>query len=311
MTNLPSQPAPGPCEPFLPLLIDHLDGRLAEEDAGRLERHLASCPACRAELHELEATWALLGRLPAGEPGPAVRERFASLRSEVDHEPAWPTPGVRSSRHADWRHLLPRLAAAGLLLATGFLAGRLGGGGADGTELAKLRSEVHTLTGLVSLSLLDQGSAAARLQGVSFGRRLADADEQVHEALLRTATADPSATVRAAAVEALGPAATRPEVRRTLVGRLEEGETSPLVQIALIDCLLADGGPGSTADPTEAAALLALLERERGSVVDPDGLDSGGVDPTQLDSERLAPSPGARLDPAVRDYLERRLATRS
>ncbi len=87
----------------------HLAARAAGEDlpgAEALDRHLADCAACRAEL----ASWtALSGRLGADLPAPDPSRR-ARLRA-----------ATRS-------HLLPRLAAvaAGLLLALGILLTRSG-----------------------------------------------------------------------------------------------------------------------------------------------------------------------------------------
>ncbi len=56
--------APGPCAAWEPLLLDRAAGELDAEAGHRLEEHLASCAACRAEAAALSETLAL-AELPA------------------------------------------------------------------------------------------------------------------------------------------------------------------------------------------------------------------------------------------------------
>lgn len=325
----------------------------ASEDlrlAANLDRHLEGCAGCRAELAALTADWELLGRLPASEPGPEVAERFAALLAETRAEEARAAsgrdPGGAAHPFAHrapattpgWS--FPRLAAAGLIVAVGaFAVGRASVRQAVAPELAELRTEVRSLTGLVSLSLLDQGSASARLQGVSYGRRLGDSDPLVQEALLRTATTDPSASVRAAAIEALAGSTTyppsqldhqpteQPDVRQTLLAQLPD-DPSPLVQIAIIDLLLGPAPlPGRPAelgvdrgrrpgelDVATATRLLELASEGAiaGSGLDPHGTArSGDLRSGRSDTAGAEAAAHGGLDPTVRDYLRRRLATSS
>ncbi len=57
------------CPVYEPLLLDRAAGDLGEADAGRLERHLAGCPACRAEAEAvgLALSLAALPPVPAAE----------------------------------------------------------------------------------------------------------------------------------------------------------------------------------------------------------------------------------------------------
>ena len=67
------------------MLSDHIDGQLSPAQAQALEKHLAGCPACSAELDALRQTVALVKRLPrvAAPSGilAAVRFRIAADRS--------------------------------------------------------------------------------------------------------------------------------------------------------------------------------------------------------------------------------------
>jgi hypothetical protein len=174
---------------------------------------------------------------------------------------------------------LPRRALAqAALVAAALVAGVFAGagrwplaGGAPAAlgEIAGLRQEVRSLSQLVTISLLKQDSASERLRGVSFGRQAGGGDERVLGALLDTLSHDPDVNVRLAAVDALAPTVGRPMVRDQLLQEVAR-QSSPMVQIALIDVLLAHDRAGSS------QRLLDL-----------------GADPT--------------LDPTVRGYLRSRL----
>ncbi len=58
------------------LLSAYLDGELSAAEEARVKSHLAACPACRTEEHELTVSWGLLGSLQPIEPSPAFRARF-------------------------------------------------------------------------------------------------------------------------------------------------------------------------------------------------------------------------------------------
>lgn len=99
---------------------DEVRGELAallyEEEVearGALERHLASCDACRAELEEMRAAHALLSRWEA----PEATEDPAALAAEV--------AGRALRRRRRWRLVAPRLAgaAAAVLLVSLVAAG--------------------------------------------------------------------------------------------------------------------------------------------------------------------------------------------
>jgi hypothetical protein len=104
-------------------------------------------------------------------------------------------------------------------------------------ELAKVEAELASTKQLVVLSLLQQQSASARLEGVNFTTRDEQINPQVLSALLHTLRYDPSVDVRLAALDALSRHSAQPQVRSNIVNALQE-QQSPLVQVALIDQLV-------------------------------------------------------------------------
>ncbi len=53
-------------------MSEHIDGRLDPDRKAALDQHLGICPQCRQELHSLEATVAVLRRLPEVAPSRSI-----------------------------------------------------------------------------------------------------------------------------------------------------------------------------------------------------------------------------------------------
>ena len=107
-------------------------------------------------------------------------------------------------------------------------------------EIAELRADVETMSRVVTVSLLQHQSAAERLRAVSWSRR-AGSDDQVLAALLDSARSDPNVNVRLAAVDSLARYVDQSAVRSGLMETLEV-ETSPLVQLAVLEAVAGDEG---------------------------------------------------------------------
>jgi HEAT repeats/Putative zinc-finger len=251
------------CEQLNERLADYWAGALTEAERAAVEAHVATCAACRREAAELGETWRALGTLPDESPSPALEQRFtAMLDAWRDGERA--AAGSHASRDQDagarmlaWRGAPRRtssrfgawqpawqLAAAILLLVTGYAVGR---GQPDQAarhenqvarqEIGELRGELHGMREMVALSLMQQESAVERLRGVSFSQHIDAPSGTVLTALLDTLTHDPNPNVRLATIDALREFAGQERVRTGLVQALST-QPSPLVQIALIDAVV-------------------------------------------------------------------------
>ena len=243
---------------------DLLNDGLGAAEASRLRDHLHSCQACRDEFQELNETWTRLGILVEEQPGPGMRRDFYRQLESCQQE-------LAAGRLNGWRQrfsrVLPRWqfsapalrwAAAVLIVAFGFGSGFFIGLGkkADNGQLTALNREVDSLQQQVSLSLLSQPSASARLQGLAMTSRFQDPAPSLISALFETLNNDPSVNVRLSAVDALYLFADREPVRAALTSSLPR-QTSPLVQIALIDLLV------SLKEKRAAAALKKLLDDKK------------------------------------------------
>jgi hypothetical protein len=188
------------------------------------------------------------------------------MRARIDRLIA-SEPRVRA--RAPWVSRAERLLPFAAMLVLGITLGYVWGGG-EREDVAALRGEVANLHAAVAASLLEQSSVSARLRGVAYTRDLEQDGDAVTEALLHALREDPSVNVRLAAIEALLPQLSGSARQGELVSAVAT-QSSPLVQLSLIDALL----------------------------------DSGS-EPVRRELERLLNDP--RLDLPVRGYLRDRLA---
>jgi anti-sigma factor RsiW len=65
-----------PCRSLVELVTDYLEDALTDADRGRFEAHLTRCDACTTYVEQLQATVAVVGRLPPEALSPAVRARL-------------------------------------------------------------------------------------------------------------------------------------------------------------------------------------------------------------------------------------------
>ena len=244
------------CEETRKNIPELLSAELPAADAIRLKEHLNSCSSCWREWLELQETWTRLGILRQEQPGPELRRNFYQALEAAQRDlvagNGWRQKIARLL--PSWRPAAPalRLAAVSLVVAAGFGIGFFTGGRGESAKIERLGQEVDRLQQQMSLELLDQPSASARLQGVSLTSRVQDPAPSLIAALLDTLDNDPSVNVRLSAVDALYLFSGREEVRTALPASLSR-QTSPLVQIALIDLLV------SLREKQAAAALKKLL----------------------------------------------------
>jgi hypothetical protein len=223
------------CEDVHARLADHVAGTLSEPAEAEVERHIAQCAACAAERDGFAATWDRLGGLAADRvPSAAMRARFAATLDGFE-------ASIRPPRRAQaaW------LAAAAAMLIAGILIGRqTTTAPVDDGRLAELRGEVRALREMTAVALMQQASPSERLKGVTWTSRLEQPGAELAQVLLDTLMSDPNVSVRLAAVDALRRFGDREAVRRGALEALGQ-QSSPLVQIALIDLAAEVNGAGA------------------------------------------------------------------
>jgi hypothetical protein len=256
------------CETVQEKWTAQLAGELEPAERSEVEAHFESCPACAAEAELSARLWRELGEPAEAAPSARMRQRFGQWLADEASAAPLAFGGRRgggseaqeragAGARTGWeRRFLP--LAAMLLLGLGL--GYLGFGRSEG-DVAELKREVGDLHEMVALSLLERGSVSERLQGVAYGRDLSaggaraaggpqageGGDDRIAAALFARLIEDPNVNVRLAALEALRPAADRPDYRGRLVAAVSR-QDSPLVALSLVDLLLESGSPAARRD---------------------------------------------------------------
>jgi hypothetical protein len=259
------------CQRVQDNFIDHQDGTLPPTESAALRAHLASCPACQREWSALQEMTRKLDALPATEePSPRLREQFYAMLETHQREADTVSPFALAKSQIDrfFAALLPstptlQFAGALAVLALGLFTGARYLRPADPVpvvdviaqkKIADLEAQVKDVGSLVAASLLQQKSTSERLQTVLATMDLKSPDRRVLTDLVGALALDPSVNVRLSAIEALTPHAGQEVVRNGLLANLPR-ETSPLVQVAMIELLSAVREPA-------AAPVFERLSRE-------------------------------------------------
>jgi hypothetical protein len=233
-------------------------GSLEPAAAEAAADHLRECASCRDSAAELSGLWHGLDQLTPEAPPARLRHRVDDLiegfDAAADQGPHQGPGRATWDGGARWRGgpILSLAAALLVGLAIGWWLPRSLDPGHP--SIAGLHQEVAELQRLIALGLLQQDSAVARLQGVSYSARDGRLDPELVPVLIETLRSDPNVNVRLAALDALAPSAGRREIRTAVADSLPE-QHSPLVQIAVVDLLCeVDGAPSRR-------AIELLLER--------------------------------------------------
>lgn len=241
------------------LIPQYIARQLAAAEVAAFERQLSQDAELRAEVDELRDVWEALGSLPLAEPSSSLRTRFyaklAQNRQRTSSNRPWWMPRWSPS-------FAPQIAGALALFLIGFyVRGSVGNGGA--AEIAQLHSEIRNMREMLAISLLERPSASARLEGISWGKRVDHPDRQVAAALLTALNHDPNVNVRLAAVDALQSLAADASIRGALRDSVS-AQQSPLIQVALIDALVQVHAEGAAPQFQKIADNAQFEEGVRG-----------------------------------------------
>lgn len=219
---------------FSDLLVDYLDGRLDAVEAEKMAKLLEQNPEFRAEFEETKKLLQAFKEEKPAEPSSRLSSGFYQmLEKEMDND------GVRkiTSASSSNSFYFLRIAAGIALLVGAFLLGTLWQSNDFESEIASLQNENLEYRQTAMLSLMENGSASRRIQGVSFAEELKALDPEILEALIRRMTQDDNITVRLSALEALSNFTQSEKVKDALIAALET-EQDPGMQIQIIQTLV-------------------------------------------------------------------------
>lgn len=201
------------------------------------------------ELHSLEEQ---VGKLDQGSPSMKLdHEFFQALENEKQSQKKEKTISL-----APWSYLFPRLAAAAVLILSGFAAGYFMQTPAQKDEVSTLTKEVNDLKEMMLLTLLERESASERLKAVSLTNEMDKVSSKVTDALFITLNQDENVNVRLAALEVLHTYSRSSAVRKKLIESITL-QDSPLVQMELAQLMV------SIQEKKSVDALMELLKNDK------------------------------------------------
>jgi hypothetical protein len=224
------------------------------EKSSRTDRQSPGVPFVSDD-EEKQQLWNELNGISQREPPPRLRRKFYGELDRIGRS----TP--RSILMDRWRSWLGLIGNRGLMTALGCVVVGVFAGmtlnatdSVERSELSELQQQVAQLNRNLILDRLENVSASKRLLGVIDAAGVAEHDAEIARALLTRAVDDRVYSVRAAAIDAIGPQLNAPAVGDELMGLLEKTE-APLVQWALVDLVLRHG------NAQQLEQLVKLSER--------------------------------------------------
>ena len=180
--------------------------------------------------------WGSLALMAQAEPDRSLRSRVFQAIDRQTLQAAGPW----------WQRFLPALpqqvATLALVTLIGSLVGYMVGSVGDELDarVARLETELSSRNQQLLLSQLNAASAPERLAAALRVSRVAQRDAVLADALMQRAARDPVASVRSAAITAIGDDINQSDIAEALFLLLAETD-SPIVQMAIVDLALRHG----------------------------------------------------------------------
>jgi anti-sigma factor RsiW len=219
------------CNQIKEKFSDFLTGELDKNVREKIQEHITVCSSCREELENLSAIWTKLEVLPEEQPSDKVRTRFYAVLDQYKQNQNRKTVRPQKERFSiGWfRHWIParpafQFSIAALLLVVGLAGGYfLRPGWQRKGEIAQLRQEVHQLSRITAVSLLQQESLSEQMGGIRWSSRLSQENRASLADFLRTLNLD---------ISAISPSRNNSIAQSEFMQSLSE-QASPVVEIAL------------------------------------------------------------------------------
>ncbi|HEY5550616.1 MAG TPA: zf-HC2 domain-containing protein [Opitutaceae bacterium] len=234
------------CEHYQEDFLDYHDGTMPEVRLLEIREHLKTCLDCQRAWAGLQALQAGIDAVPTPEPPDRVRRRFFAMLET--HTAAEKRRGdiFGPARRGISRWVEAILPQTPVFQAAAMLA-LLAGGLWLGTrvipqkpdpEIAELRTQVQSMTKLLAYTAVQNQPASDRVRTMLASTSVSGSGGAAVVRLLNSLALDPNVNVRLSALEALYRHADAPDVRAGVLAALSR-ETSPVVQVAIIDFLTA------------------------------------------------------------------------
>ena len=249
------------CDQYQEDFIDYHDGTLPEERLLEIREHLKTCLDCQRAWAGLQALQTAIDSAPPPEPPDRVRRRFrAMLETQAAAEQSDDIFAPARRGFVRWLgSLIPaspvfQAAAMVVLLGGGIWMGVTMSSRKSDADIAEVNKRLDNMTRLMAYTASQTEPASDRVRTVLASAGAADVPAPRVSSLLNALALDSNVNVRLSALEALYPHSGSADVRSGVLAALAR-ETSPIVQVAMIDFLTA-------AHASEARPLFERISQE-------------------------------------------------
>lgn len=235
--------------------ISYLSGNSESDLDSEMKTYVANHPELAKELQFVEAFWQQKSEVELEQPSAALDQRFYQMLNQAkvvqnDQQIQSEKKQVVGLGLDIWQWLvslfspkpLAQFASLALVFTIGLNMNSFTS--SNNQSLAGLQKQVESLSSLVALSMINNGSTSERLTGVSYSLQTNEQNEQLNMALMKLLNTDKSTAVRLSVIDALSARASVIYFEAELLDSIDN-QRHPMVQIALIRLLVNKGSNNS------------------------------------------------------------------
>ncbi len=222
-------------------LLDLLHNNLSPEEREEVISAIEKSGGSREEIDALISLDRLLDGSPSPGPSEKMDKRFYAMLEEEKRKAILGDPEIKLRRPLIYSLFVPGLkiaAGISLFLLGWFSSGWFGMPSNGKEQLTTLSGEIKDLKETLVLTMMQQSSPVDRIKAVNMISEFDKADNQVIESLIGILNNDSNENVRLLALDVLIRYSSNTRVREGLISSIEN-QTSPLIQLRLVDIMLA------------------------------------------------------------------------
>ncbi len=227
------------CNDVEKYIVDFIDGQLAEDETGQIQKHIEACAKCKTLHDETVALLTAFNDVDEEVPNESLREGFYK---HLEEEKQLLRPDVeviqlrKQEKEFPWKRAF-QVAASIVFLFSGYFLGSHKTKQDANQEIVALQIETNELKESVVLAMIENQSVSKRIQAVNYTEGFEQPDVKILEALIERMQYDGNINVRLAAAEALSEFPESSIVKDAFIEALTT-QKNPSLQIAIIQFLV-------------------------------------------------------------------------
>jgi len=228
--------------------ITYLSGNSESDLDTEMTSYVADNPVLAKEIQFVESFWQQPSEIVLEQPSEELDQRFYQMLDQAKVAQKSLSTADKKKQSLNVLHWLTNVlapkpftqfASLALVFAIGFNMNNHQTP-SNNQSLDGLQKQVESLSSLVALSMINNGSTSERLTGVSYSLQTNEQNEQLNLALMKLLNNDRSSAVRLSVIDALSARTSVKAFEAELLDSIDK-QIHPVVQIGLIKLLVNKG----------------------------------------------------------------------